>query len=421
VTRRGKKQVQRERELLRADYLGVLGDVLWPGCDVRLEAGRRRRQSRSNPVAATYLVVPGVGRPRLLVASGARAAAATAARQMGDTGSPLKRLRQTLLALLLRTPADRVFRHRIVVRAPVGRPEQAVEAHLRDVVPGGADLVCALLVPAAKANRKPVIHLISRTGRSVGFAKLSVDPLTDRLVDAESAALGRLAGIDVAEVEVPSLVHAGPWSGRRLLVQSALPLREPRVRPDPDRRSRAMAAIARSLGVVHEPLARSRYLARLQQRIDELPASADSAALAAALGRLRTESPDLEIEFGLWHGDWSPWNMAWLVDRLLVWDWERLECGVPIGFDALHHHWQARLARDRDRPRSAIAEMRSIAPQLLSAMGVPGPAATVVARLYTIHFAVRYLADGQAEAGSRAGPLGDWLLPELLPSTGGEI
>jgi hypothetical protein len=50
---------------------------------------------------------------------------------------------------------------------------------------------------------------------------------------------------------------------------------------------------------------------------------------------------------------------------------------------------------------------------ILAPMGVgPGPAG-LVATLYLIEIATRYLHDGQAEAGARMGRIDSWLLPAL--------
>ena len=46
---------------------------------------------------------------------------------------------------------------------------------------------------AARANRKPVLQLLTARGEPAGFAKISVNPLTRDLIRAERAALDTLA------------------------------------------------------------------------------------------------------------------------------------------------------------------------------------------------------------------------------------
>jgi hypothetical protein len=134
-------------------------------------------------------------------------------------------------------------------------------------------------------------------------------------------------------------------------------------------------------------------------------------ALAAAARDLVTGAGGTVLEYGAWHGDWSPWNMASVADRLLVWDWERFGTGVPVGFDPLHHELQAAIVRDGVPPDAAVRRSLAGAPELLRR---PPAEARLTALLYLTDLATRYLTDRQAEAGNRLGVLGTWLLPELL-------
>jgi predicted methyltransferase MtxX (methanogen marker protein 4) len=87
---------------------------------------------------------------------------------------------------------------------------------------------------------------------------------------------------------------------------------------------------------------------------------------------------------------------------------------VPIGFDALHYRLQRAVVRTGVEPRAAVADTVAAAPQVLAPFGVRATDARLVALLYLIDLAARYLQDGQAEAGARLGVLGQWLLPELV-------
>jgi hypothetical protein len=63
-----------------------------------------------------------------------------------------------------------------------------------------------------------------------------------------------------------------------------------------------------------------------------------------AIDALAARDGDLTLEFGDWHGDWVPWNMARHRDGLLVWDWENRAPDVPIGFDLAHQAFQTALS-----------------------------------------------------------------------------
>ena len=49
---------------------------------------------------------------------------------------------------------------------------------------------------------------------------------------------------------------------------------------------------------------------------------------------------------------------------------------------------------------------------------MPAGQAHLVTSLYLVELAVRYLQDGQAEAGAGLGRLGTWLLPALVEKAG---
>jgi hypothetical protein len=102
---------------------------------------------------------------------------------------------------------------------------------------------------------------------------------------------------------------------------------------------------------------------------------------------------------------------------LLVWDWERFTCGVPLGFDALHYRLQAEAGPGRHDARSAAARCPTQAARLLAPFGIGARQARITAILYLTDLAVRYLADRQAEAGARRGAPGAWLVPAIMDET----
>src|SRR5205814_1599818 len=132
-------------------------------------------------------------------------------------------------------------------------------------------------------------------------------------------------------------------------------------------------------------LADSGYWSRLRTRLDGVAGSPDGAQLAAAGAAIVRRHAAVRLDYGAWHGDWSPWNMASLDDTLLVWDWERFTPGVPIGLDALHHDLQRRLMAQPDA-RAAVEQTLDAAARLLLPFGVVHPAATTgTALLYLLH------------------------------------
>ena len=128
---------------------------------------------------------------------------------------------------------------------------------------------------------------------------------------------------------------------------------------------------------------------------------------------LQPTADTTSLAFGSWHGDWTPWNMASSGRRVLVWDWERFESGVPIGYDAVHYQLQAAVERNSAGAQSAAEVALFTAPMTLGPLGVRPGSAVFVAALYLVEIATRYVQDGAAEAGARLGDVSSWLLPAL--------
>jgi hypothetical protein len=386
---------------LRTRYLTEVLDLLYP-------APCRTDGSAGTPIAE-YLVVPDARRPRLLVPSVSRRVAAAAVRRYAEPQSRVARFKRDAVVAAVRTGASTVLlRDRIRVTGPMSA---SIDGHLTEAL--GRELAVSLHIGPARANRKPVLQLISPDGETFGFGKLGTGPLTRRLVRAETAALTTLAGAGLTELTVPSVLHAGQWRGLQVLIQSALPVWLPRAPLTAHRLTAAMLDIAGCRGYTHGPLGDSTYWPDLRDRLAAVGDRPDGVRLAAAAESLVGHAGGIALKYGAWHGDWAPWNMANLADTLLVWDWERFATGVPLGFDAVHHELQKRIQSTGDAKAAVEATVHRAA-DLLAPFGVPAEGREATALLYLVDLAVRYLTDRQAEAGARLGVLGTWLLPVLI-------
>jgi hypothetical protein len=451
----------------RAAYLRETAGLLWPAPATVTAAAQARV-----PVAAGDLIVlPGLARPRLLVPVGRRAGAA-AVRRYGEPGSARARLGSRGLALLLGSGLGRyLLRDRLAVRAPAGAA--TIETYLSSVL--DRDLSVSLHIGAARANRKPVLQLLSPRGETLGFAKIGVNALTRQLVRAERDALREIsahaadargtgprgtgldgrgpdgaglglvgpdgagvgpagpdgAGLDpvgpnafcpdgvgpvgtrLGSLTVPRVLHHGTWQDLDVLVLGPLPVWQRRRPLGGPRLAAAMGEVALLGGLSRHALTASAYWQRLLLRAEAADASEDRADLLSALGRLGCRAGDLILAFGCWHGDWTPWNMACTSSGLLVWDWERFGSGVPLGFDALHYWLQRSVVAARGDPPGAAADCVQRAAALLRPLGVTAAAARLTALLYLADLSARYLGDRQADAGARLGAPGRWLIPAL--------
>jgi hypothetical protein len=373
-----------------------LAQALWPGgVDTGRVAGTER-----------YAVLPSLEDPRLLVPLGSPRAAAATVRYSVEATGDWAVLRRQVLATAFRSGVTGLA---VGGRLSVREPEHGLPAYLSTVL--GAPAVVGVRLGPARANRKPVATVLRRDGRLLGYAKLGVNPLTDALVNAEAEALRSLTGARLGPVKTAAVVHHRDWKGRPLLLQEPLPVWLPRSARPAAAIQAAQVAVARCLGTRCMAYQDSRYAGRLSARLATLE-SPDASRLAAILGVVSSAAPVLE--FGAWHGDWNGANSAVLADgRVLVWDWERFDPDVPIGFDAVHLALQAAITRQGTAPRQAATDVLAAAGDLLAPFGVGRAEAPLVGVLYLVELAVRYVRDRQAQAGARLGRVADWLLPAV--------
>jgi hypothetical protein len=357
---------------------------------------------------AVWTAVPSAEQPRLLLPGG-RPSAATRVLRRQLTGQRLRtRVARTGLTLasgsgvLSRLPGLRVS-----VAGPSGAP--SIEDPLRDLL-DVADLRVAMPIGPARSNRKPVLQVTDSRGRVLAFAKVGHTSLTKALVRRESEALSTLAGDPVLGVRSPRLLGLLSWSGYDVLVIEPLDIPARRLSGDAARRRllELVAAVAEVGGRSTVRWAEHPHRARLLERL------ADCGELAACLrGELARIDPETQTPTGSWHGDLNSGNLALVADACPVWDWERFESGVPVGFDLLHHDLHQSITVAGVPAAAAASRLLCGAARLLAPLGVGLDAAEAVARAYLVTLACRYLADDQAAAGADLGDVGAWLLPAL--------
>jgi hypothetical protein len=386
---------------LRATYVQEVLELLYPAGSGGPEGGTE------------FLMIPDARRPRLLVPARDRRVAAAAVARYAEPQTRLARLKRDAVVAALRTGVSgALLRDRVRARGGT----DTIEGYLREAL--GVDLRFSVHIGPARANRKPVLQLLSPRGETLGFAKLGVNGLTRGLVRAEANALAALGRSDLTHVSVPTILHTGQWRDHEVLVQRSLPVWQPKVTLDADRRGRAMREVATACGVSFARLAGSGYWLTLCERLAAVAQHPEGHQLSRSARRIGTAAGSVGLTFGSWHGDWAPWNMRAVSDRLLVWDWERFAIRVPMGFDALHYDLQQRVSTRSDGA-AAVRETLDAAPALLAPFDVVAPAEVrLTALLYLVDLAARYLADRQAEAGARLGVLGRWLLPVLVSTVG---
>jgi hypothetical protein len=367
--------------------LAWLAEVLWgPTPEVELLVGER--VPAGVPASQRWGVLPGLRRPRVLVPLASRAAAAEAVRQYSDGMTQRARLAKAAVGLgLAGGLVQWGLRRRGLVVAAAG---PAAGSLLGDHVPaalGRSDLTAAIVLGPVRPNRKPVVQLIGRDGRPVGYMKIGWNELTRRLVRAEADTLRRLAGAGPRRFTAPDLLHQGQWRGLEITISSALPhrlLRRGRRYALPP--VAVSAEIATLGGVTVAALGESGWWAGLGERLVPVRQALDgpaAATLDATLERLAAATPT-RLAFGTWHGDWGPWNLRATPGRLLVWDWERSGDGVPLGFDLLHFGYQTALQGLGQPPAVAAATGRDRAAPHLAELGQEAGMVDLLCDLYLL-------------------------------------
>jgi Phosphotransferase enzyme family len=326
--------------------------------------------TRSDPGEAggtveTFGVFPTAAHPRLLVPLESKRAAAALLRGGSHAREPHVRLGRALLRTTLRVGiAQQILRDRLTFAPASGKavPPDLADVLLCEHLAGvfeRRDLSFGVRVGRVRPNRKPLIQVVSREGDLLGYVKVGWNALTRGLVAHEAEVLQALERGVHSTFAAPRVLHHGRWHELELLALS--PLEGSLVRPHQrlDDVAEAMLEITRLSDAEERRLSESAYWQSTQGRIGALSRGADVAELA---DRLEARWGSEALTFGSWHGDWTPWNMAWRDGALIVWDWERSGPRIPLGLDGAHFDFQVALSDARRDWQKAL-------PKVLSAEG----------------------------------------------------
>jgi hypothetical protein len=341
--------------------------------------------------AHELVFLPNAGAPRVLVPARHPVAAARALRRFSHVLTVRQRASRLAVGAALRAGGERLFPDRVVIRPGTGRSD-SIESHLSELL--GTDVVVSITVGSTRANQKPVLGVFDRRGYGVAFVKVGDTPGTVESVRREAKALAAVGARAPAALEVPRLLHCGPWRGLELLVMSTLdtvawPTRRPVRRPPVD----AMEALADCFDGGTRPLAETGFWQGLLDAGTTVTGGCEH--YADALATIEARYGERPVRLGAWHGDWTPWNMAWRGDRVQLWDWEQFATGAPRGLDRVHYVLNTVARRDGFSRDSVAAALRS--PEV-RAYRDPDEQRLLVA-LYLAAITARYLHGSQGEGG----------------------
>ena len=373
----------------RVQYVAEVIRLLWPEPWVLEDIGRGSGTRGKAPEHRSFYVFPGLSRPRLLVPVDVPAAAHML-RRLGKDRSSWARRARNVAPHAVRTPAFSLLRWP-TLRLTSGRVAggDSIERHLRDQL--GVDVRVGIMLGTPRANQKPVLQMFGRDGSVIGFAKIGHNDLTAELVRNEARTLDLLGRRRPVLFETPRLLHHGQWQTLEVCAMSALSGKLG-VHTPHDQRIAAMAELARLFGSTKQPLGASEYYRRLGVRVDRVHEGETRRRLAAGLRAIANRWSDAEVELGAWHGDWGHWNMALDGTVVQLWDWERFDDQVPIGFDGLHFRAQS-VRPATPAVRQQEGSFSDSVPEELGAFGVPAALHEVTLALYLLEVGIRYATD----------------------------
>jgi len=357
-------------------------------------------------VLAEDYVVVGRGQPRYLFpASATKVIRSAMTRHLSTTSTRARAVGAGLAGAWSTGPGRRLLtlgRLAVGVHRDVPReewPEHLFFAHLGGVL-GAGDVRAIIPIRRQTPNAKPTARLFAPDGEALGYAKLGWSAATSPLVAAEAATLQQVAGRLVG-LQTPTVAAEGRWRDGSFLVAAPLP---GGLRPwsgAPTEAAAELSAIASSdpsAGL--EPVGDSAFVAGLRERHEAAAGSwpEQAEALSRWLDRLTSRHGHVELAIGRWHGDWVPWNVGRRDSVRYAWDWEYAACGVPVGLDVVHWHFQSALA-DPTATLLTAAPAAEAAVDELALLGVAPSSRRVVVELYLQEILTRALTLATQGAG----------------------
>ena len=353
-----------------------------------------RRGQRAQVGSIDYVVLPSLRHPKLMLPVRPGRVTASGVRNYRPYASRSDRIKRLVLSGAIRTGIGLAWCDRVRVTRVSGA---TIDGYLASAL--GRPSFLGLHIGPSRAVQKPVLQLMSESGKTFAFAKIGDTDFARELVLAETESINFLSSIEWRYLRVPRVLHGGTWQGHAILVQEALVGHGSSV-VDAATLAEAMNELARCRNVVIEPLGSSEFWTMLRRRLECLPGSAVRDQIRRAVEDINQAHGNDRIEFGSWHGDWTPWNMTTDGSRALVWDWEKFADDVPIGFDAVHYDVQGAVVGSKLRPAQAFAETRRRSGSLLGPFGANSSRCSLIVTLYALALVTRYLQDGETDAGT---------------------
>lgn len=372
---------------------------LWPGSDV-VPAGTA---SDSRQVRARYAVLGSGAAPTVLVPVEPRAAiSACFQRSSSATGWRTRAARR--LAGSAARLAPQLMRQQVEVRG--GEP--GLDEHLSELL--GDQVSFSINIGGPRVNRKPVLQVFDAAGQCLAFAKVGWSPHTCADVAAEGRALTVLGERQFHLVVPPGLLARTWWNDHPVVVSEPLGPAPGHARHPAAglRRWQPPVSAMRELGsrfaAPPSALADAPWWARQWRTVGGIGDPVTRERLARAMEHVARRAGPTTLQWGAWHGDWTPWNMLADGPRVLLWDWERFERDAPAGMDLFHFVLNVAAPGTALDPATVLQALDRATGYAAGGRHRPAGPDDVVARLYLVAILTRYLRLAEVSGGERIAP-----------------
>lgn len=330
-----------------ADAIPWLTTVLWPSSRV-LEHGEPSEGS-----GLSLAALPSPTRPNKLM-SPSLAGVRVLSSRFSDDRSTARTVLDGIAAGVL-AASSLVARSRRL-RLSLGGEDSLVDEIRESIDPTitGAVVLCG----PPRANQKPVLLLHDWRGRLGCVVKVSWNDLTHDLLGREAATLLHLERYERKGFVAPVVLGQGSCgTGQWLAMTPVVAARRAKATVQ------SVIDLARAIEQTGEAsshrVVASDFALRLAAAGQALPLTRRAVSVATS------EDDDAPSDFGAGHGDFVPWNRLSGSPRPAVWDWERYEPCVPVGYDRFHDALQVALHRLSLSPAASVAAVLQWSPSLV--------------------------------------------------------
>ena len=189
-------------------------------------------------------------------------------------------------------------------------------------------------------HRKLTVQVMNASGEVLAYIKIPMTGTGNDSVRHEASVLRKLASHRLLRNHIPTLLFAGEWQDRYILIEDALP-----GSGGPARLTNAHFQFLQTLWDTH-PTHRSGedIVDEVSEEWEAIRVSVDlrwKQLAQEALLFARRRIGGMKVPCGVTHGDFAPWNTRTDNGNLGVFDWECAGWSQPIWWDIFHFQTQA--------------------------------------------------------------------------------